>query len=178
MKFDSNDVINAIKNDKDAFANLYDSIYIDLFKMAFYIVGNKEIAEDVVSETVLDAYKGISLLKNPESFENWILKMLTNKCKKSLKMKYIKFTIFNSNARNLDDFELEEKDYVTNLEQKTDIANAMSILSVQDRMIIALCIVHGYKSHEVAQILSMKPATVRSKLNRGLAKMKSYLEVR
>lgn len=178
MKFDKSDVLNATKNDKEAFANLYDSIYIDLFKMAFYIMGNRELAEDVVSETVLDAYKGISNLKDADNFENWILKILTNKCKKSLKIKYDKFSVFNSKARNIDDYELAGGDNLSSPEDRTDISYALEKLPAQDRIIISLCIIEGYKSNEVAQLLSMKPTTVRSRLNRGLAKMKNYLEVK
>ena len=44
-------------------------------------------------------------------------------------------------------------------------------------MIVSLCVVEGYKSNEVAEILSMNPSTVRSRLNRSLKKMKEYLEV-
>lgn len=178
MKFDKNDVINATQNNKEAFANLYDSIYVDLFKMAFYIMGNRELAEDVVGETILDAYRGISGMKEESNFENWILKLLTNKCKKSLRNKYNKFSIFNSNARNIDDYALASEDKISVYEDKTDISRAMSKLSALDRIIISLCIVEGYKSYEVADILSMKPTTVRSRLNRGLAKMKNYLEVK
>ena len=42
---------------------------------------------------------------------------------------------------------------------------------------VSLCVVEGYKSHEVGKILSMNPSTVRTRLNRGLEKMREYLEV-
>lgn len=178
MKFDKNDVLLAMQNDKDSFSRLYDAIYTDLFKMAFYIMGNRELAEDVVSETVLDAYKGISNIRDVSRFENWILKILTNKCNQMLKIRYNKFSIFNFNARNIDDYEVASKDHMSVSEHRTDIRCAMEKLKPLDRMIISLCIVEGYTSNETAQILSMKPATVRSRLNRGLAKMKNDLEVK
>lgn len=178
MKFDENDVLMAIKNDNNAFANIYKSIYTDLYKMAFYIMGNKTLAEDIVSDTIIDAYKGISQLKDFSKFEQWILKILTNKCKKTLKTKYSHFSIFNPNARNIDDYELKSGDDISTREEQTDIQNAISKLSPLDRMIISLCIVEGYKSHEAARILSMNPSTVRSRLNRSLAKIRNDLEVK
>lgn len=177
MKFNENDVLLAIENDKNAFSNLYEAIYTDLFKMAFYIMGNKELAEDVVSEAIIDAYKGISKLKNSSSFENWILKILTIKCRQALRIKYNKFSVFNSNARSIDDFEFSSEISITNPEDKTDIQNALAKVSTLDRIIISLCIVEGYKSQEVADILSMKATTVRSRLNRSLKKIRNYLEV-
>lgn len=178
MKINENDVLLAMKNDKEAFANIYESVCTDLYKMAFYMVGNKTLAEDIVSDTILDAYKGISGLKDASKFEQWILKILTNKCKAAIKSKYSKFSVFNPNVKNIDESDLKSEGSVTFNEERTDIQNALLKLPPKDRMIISLCIVEGYKSHEAAQILSMNPSTVRSRLNRGLAKMKNFLEVK
>ena len=40
-------------------------------------MGDVLLAQEVVSDTVLDALTGITKLKNPDSFEPWILKILT-----------------------------------------------------------------------------------------------------
>ena len=61
---------------KIAFENLYSAVYRDLYKFAFYTIGNSEQAKDAVSETVLDAYKGIGKLKSTDKFDIWILKIL------------------------------------------------------------------------------------------------------
>ncbi|MFQ9516580.1 MAG: RNA polymerase sigma factor [Eubacterium sp.] len=178
MKFDEKAVLMAMKNDNEAFASIYRSICTDLYKMAFYIMGNGTLAEDIVSDTVLDAYKGISKLKDSSKFEQWILKILTNKCKKMLRSKYSRFSVFNPDARNIDDYNLKSENDLSAQDERTDIQNAISKLPQLDRMIISLCIVEGYKSHEAAQILSMNPSTVRSRLNRSLAKIKNDLEVK
>lgn len=44
--------------DKDAFIQLYETIYKDLYRFAFYTLQNQQDAEDVISETVLDAFAG------------------------------------------------------------------------------------------------------------------------
>lgn len=178
MNFEKNDVLLAIQKNNVAFSNLYQSIYADLYKMAYYIIGNRELAEDIVSDTVLDAYRNIATLRDPDKFESWILKILTNQCKKMMRGKYSKFSVFNPNARNPEDYPLSSGNDLSTQDDMTDIVRAMSHLSYDDKLIISLCIVEGYKSTEVAQILSMKPSTVRSRLNRGLAKMRKYLEVK
>lgn len=178
MKFEENDVLLAMKEDNMAFEKIYRSVYVDLYKMAYYFVGNEELAKDIVGETVLDAYVGITKLRDASKFEPWILKILTNKCNRKLKEKYEKFSVFHPKARNIDDFELKAKEQFSEKEEKTDVQIALSKLSKEDRMIVTLCIVEGYKSHEVAKILSMNPSTVRSRLNRALQKMKKYLEVK
>jgi len=178
MNFDKNDVALAMNNHKEAFEKIYKSIYMDLYKMAFYIMGNSEHARDIVSETILDAYTGITKLKDPVRFEQWILKILTIKCKKKMKEKYSKITIFNSKVSSIDDYQIKDLGVTYDNEVKTDVQIAISRLNKEERTIISLCIVEGYKSNEVSEILNMNPSTVRSKLNRALAKMKKYLEVK
>ena len=58
---------NAIQGIRTNSRNLlYSAVYRDLYKFAFYTIGNSEQAKDAVSETFLDAYKGIGKLKNTD----------------------------------------------------------------------------------------------------------------
>lgn len=176
MKYEMTDVINAKRNTEDGFENLYKCIYRDLYKMAFYIMGNREQAEDVVSETVMDAYKSIGKLKEESKFEQWIIKILTTKCKRKMKEKYEKITVYNPNVMNFENIHTISQD-AGQKEEKTDLQMAFEILSRTEKIIVTLCVVEGYKSREVGKMLSMNPSTVRSKLNRGLEKMRKYMEV-
>lgn len=174
MKYEIEDVINAKNKVNNGFENLYKSIYEDLYKMALYIMGNNEQAQDIVSETVLDAYYGISKLKDTDKFEAWILKILTNKCKKKLREKYEKITVFNPKVM---DISQEAKENGTNDDaiEKLEVREALAKLNEKERIIVTLCVVEGYKSSEVAKVLNMNSSTVRSKLNRSLAKMRQYI---
>lgn len=178
MNYNKQDVLLAIHNDKNAFERLYCSISNDLFKMAVYILGDVELAEEAVSETVMDGLTGIKKLKDADKFERWILKILTVKCNRKIKDKYNKFSVYNPNAQNIDDFNEKSVSCTDDNETKTDVQIALSKLDKKDRMIVSLCVVEGYKSHEVAEILSMNASTVRTRLNRSLGKMREYLEVK
>ena len=88
MKIDLELVKRAGTGDKYAFEQIYAQIYTDLYRMALYILGDSEAAKDAVSETVLDAYKGIGKLKDETSFESWIVTILSRKCKRMIKRKF------------------------------------------------------------------------------------------
>ena len=178
MNYNKQDVLLAIHNDKNAFERLYCSINNDLYKMAVYILGDIGLAEEAVSETVLDAITGIARLKNADKFEQWILKILTVKCNRKIRDKYNKFSVFNPASRNIDNIKEKPVSGSSDNETKTDIWAALSKLDKKDRIIVSLCVVEGYKSHEVADILSMNASTVRTRLNRSLTKMREYLEVK
>ena len=51
MNYEINDVEKAKVGNKTAFENLYSAVYRDLYKFAFYTIGNSEQAKDAVSET-------------------------------------------------------------------------------------------------------------------------------
>ena len=63
MNFNRKDVLAATKGNMQAFEQIYIDINNDLYKMALYILGNSELAKDIVSETIIDALKGIKKLK-------------------------------------------------------------------------------------------------------------------
>ena len=75
----------ARQGSKEAFAQLYQAVYQDLYRFALYVLKNPEDAQDAVAETVADAYAEIKKLRDSEAFKGWIFKILSNKCKRKLK---------------------------------------------------------------------------------------------
>ena len=53
---------------------------------------------------------------------------------------------------------------------------AFGILNEEERMIVSFSVFGGYKSQEIARILQIKAATVRSKKARALEKMRQVLK--
>ena len=66
-------VQRAQDGDTQAFAELYSLVYKDLYRTALLSLGHEQDASDVVSDTVLDAYKSIKKLRDPSSFKAWIM---------------------------------------------------------------------------------------------------------
>lgn len=153
--------------DAEAFAQLYQEIYKDLYRFAYYTLKNTHDAEDVVSETVIDAYYGISKLKENKAFRGWIFKILSIKCKRKLK-DYANKTVPL-------DFETD----IPYLEKEghEDLNQALLSLSDKERMILSMSIYAGYKSAEIGKMLHMNHNTVRSVQSRALDKLRAILEV-
>lgn len=149
----------------DAFSELYEIIYKDLYRFALYILKNTHDAEDVVSDTVMNAYQEIRSLRSPELFKAWIFRILTNKCKQRLKQ-YTKKTM-----ELPDDIPESERD----LCEEIDVRRAFALLTDEERLILGLNIFGGYNSKEIGKTLFMSPNTVRSKQSRALKKMELSL---
>lgn len=163
-------VKQAKKGDKQAFSKLYEDIYKEMYCYAFYVLKNKEDAEDVVSDTVFDVYRSLKSLRDDKAFHHWVFKILGNKCKKKL-ASYQKNTV-----------EWEEHMQISgaqemDLEKRQDLKQAYCSLEEEERYIISMAVFGGYKSHEIGEMLDMPSGTVRSKLSKALGKMHKKMEV-
>lgn len=61
---------------------------------------------------------------------------------------------------------------------RTDLLQALTILSPQERMILSLSVLYGYTTKQISQMLRCPHGTVSSKLHRSLQKLKKQMEER
>lgn len=150
----------------EAFIGLYEEVYKDLYKIAYYYMGNKSEAEDAVSEAVLKAYENFNSLKNKDAFKAWITKILVNTCKSKMKSWFKRHE--NSEEADLS--------YEQDLSLRPALEAALKILNSEERLIVALYVFGGYKGEEISKMLKLNHSTLRSKYHRALLKMKKQLE--
>jgi len=162
-------VVRSKSGDAKAFAQLYDVYANDLYRFAYYYLGTKEDAQDAVQDAVCEAYRAINSLKKEEAFKSWLFKILSNCCKKQISKAIAVRTLTT-------DISVETFLDIAELSDALALKSELTTLEEQEREIVLLCIVCGYKSKEVAQILSVPSATVRSKLSRTLLKLRKKLE--
>lgn len=164
-------VLLAKNGDTAAFCKLYEQYYKDMYRFAYYMLGNQEDAEDVISETVLDAFTGIKNLKKPERFKAWIFQILSTKCKRQI-------AVYVSNREHIQSEDAaknaakEEQPYAEHI----DVQTAFNALNEMEKTIISLMVFAGYNSKETAQILDSREGTIRSAKSRAFTKMSQYLK--
>ena len=162
-------VIKAKNNDMEAFSSLYSDIYIDLYKCALSIVKKTYSAEDIVSETVVAAFRSIKSLRDNSSFKSWIYVILVNKCKKYLMDYKNQFT-------SIDERQDISSDEGISIEDRLEIRKTYEELDDEERTIISLSVFAGFNSKEISKIVHKRPGSIRSIKSRGLEKMKIKLE--
>lgn len=153
------------KRDRETFISLYEKIYGDLYRFAFYTLKNRQDAEDVVQDTAADAYGSFGKLRSLESFRGWIFKILSNKCRSRLKEYLIKPMELPSDLKTEED-----------MTEKIQVREAFWALSDEERLIVSMHVFAGYTGKEIARILHKKEGTIRSKESRALKKMAQMLE--
>lgn len=163
-------VIKAKGGDIHAFTVLYSRYQKKLYSYAFYRLGNASDAEDAVSDCVLSAFEQIEQLKNAEAFSSWIFRILYCCCTSAMKNQ-----INQRHTDNIDDYENMFCITYDETDEQIELKKALALLNEEEREIVLLSVVAGFKSREIAKINGMTAGSVRSKLSRSLAKMKTYL---
>lgn len=174
MSAQINELVTLAKNgDADAFGELYEIYYKEMYYYACCVTGNESLAQDAVSDAVLSAFRQIGSLRKPSAFKGWLFKILCAACKR----------YYTENEKKKSVIWLDDEnggfDNVTaaeDLNVSVELQSALQRLSEQEREIVLLSVIGNYKSHEIAEILECPSATVRSKLKRSLEKLRRYMD--
>ncbi|MBQ8015757.1 MAG: RNA polymerase sigma factor [Clostridia bacterium] len=156
----------------EAFGELYEIYYKDMYCYACYITGSETLAQDAVSDAVLSAFKQIKSLKKAEAFKGWLFKILCAACKR----------YYTENQKKKDLVYLDDENggftepvSYESIELSVELRKALEALSHEEREIVLLSVLGNYKSHEIAEMLDYPSSTVRSKLKRALKKLRTAL---
>lgn len=169
-------VEKARQGNASAFARLYEGVYKKLYYYALANLNNENDAKDIVSDTVLDAYKGIKNLKSSKAFESWIFRILISKIKKQQKV-YIEERN-NTELKNQihdmteisDDIQSRFDDY-----SGVELLSEFEKLPEKYRLCITLNVLYGYTSEEISSMTDINASTVRTYINRGKISLREAL---
>lgn len=161
----------AQKGDINAFTNMIFSIKHDLYKVAKTRLTSEDDIEDMIQETMIQVYKSIKKLKEPEKFKKWTITILINKCNKLYKKKY-------KGDVSIDEYNLEKYMIINSQEDIEDDLNFYYLiknLKYEERIIILLYYMEQYDIDEIAKMLKMNKNTAKSHLHRAKCNIKNNL---
>jgi RNA polymerase sigma factor (sigma-70 family) len=69
-----------VSGQPEAFDRFVDSHHSKLFQYAYLMCGNREDAEEVSQETLLNVFKTVDQLREPARFKAWVFRIAKNAC--------------------------------------------------------------------------------------------------
>ena len=161
-------VLNAQNNNPDAFAELIHIYKKDLYRVAKSILSNDDDVADAIQETILISYEQLSLLKYPEYFKTWLIRILINKCNELLRAdrRYIVM-------ENMPEISVYDK-------EQANIEFMMLMDSLDERYRTALVLYYseGFSVKEISEILDLSESAVKARLKRGREKVKKNINLK
>jgi len=172
MAYDITILIRQAKaGDAEAFGTLYETLARDLYRFALYSLGSEARAQDAVQEAALSAFRGIAALRSDDAFRPWMLRILRNACRRSLRQSYL--------TRATESLEERFTDIAASdppLGRALEVRQAISGLPDGAREVVIMHVLEGYDSREIGRMLGCAPGTVRSRLSRAMEKLRKELD--
>lgn len=158
------------KYDKDALAGLYHMTSASVYSFALSLLKNIQDAEDVLHDTYLQVYKTAASYKSMNKPLAWILTIARNLSLMKLRNRK---KIVDSKPQDWNSA-FEAIPSVT-AEDRLVLVSCMDKLTDEERQIIMLNTVSGYKHREVAGFLKIPLSTALSKYHRAIKKLRILL---
>lgn len=178
-------VLRAQDGDAVAFEQLVTRYQGRLFRAAYMVLGNRQDSEDAVQETLILAWRRLHLLREPEAFRGWLLKIATNEATSAVRRRSRRSTDPHD-SQSLETLSSESRGQhpgsATDVEApaSTDpvrasevnaqiqaLTDVLATVGPELRIVWILREVDDMSYEEIAQTLDLTVSTVRGRLARA-----------
>jgi RNA polymerase sigma-70 factor (ECF subfamily) len=166
-------VKRAKSGDYQAFDLLVLKYQSRLISTAFKFVKDVQIAEDVVQDSFIKAYKALESFREDSSFYTWIYRITVNTSKNFLVSKKRKSELLNSDLSEEASYEIEPvetyspEDFLQATQLKKVITETIDQLGEDTRTALTLRELDGLSYEQIAKVVNCPVGTVRSRIFRG-----------
>lgn len=159
-------IVKIAGGDMEALEGLYKETREKIYAYALSMTRNVHDAEDVLHDCYLKVYRGASGYVSQGKPMAWMLTIARNLCLERLK-------------EHKDRIDLTEEEWNDQLEalpgltteERMVLKSCLMELSDEERQVVVLHAIAGYKHREIAEYMKIPLSTVLSKYNRALAKL-------
>jgi RNA polymerase sigma-70 factor (ECF subfamily) len=155
------------------------------WRYSYRLCGNPEDAEDLLSESLVEAFQSFARYRGV-GFDMWLFRILTtNRIDMTRRAKIRRADSLDTayagddgtgESRCIPDEEADPARILLNPILSEDIQVALDLLPPEFRAALLLCDVEQMEYQEIAQMLQLPIGTVRSRIHRARAQMRSALE--
>jgi RNA polymerase sigma-70 factor (ECF subfamily) len=168
------------EGDLEAFNHLVEQYQRLVYNLSLRMLGDPEIAEDATQDAFLSAYRAIAKFRGG-SFKAWVLRIASNSCHDRMRVaRRAQVTSLDCLLEEKGDFFRDDKaespeEYALRRELGGLLNQGLAVLPEDQRLAVILCDVQGLSYEEVSEAMKCSLGTVKSRLNRGRARMRGYL---
>ena len=159
----------AKRGDMRACEKIYRKFHTQAYTVAMRICKNRELAQDVTQEAFITAFKRMHQYRGDSPFWGWLRRVIVNHAISALRK------LSRHDAVELEDYMATSKGDQESLGHCMDLEQALEQLSDQDRMVVWLHDVEGYKHREIAALVGKTESYSKTRLNRARARLRALI---
>lgn len=148
-----------------------------LMRTAYLLVKDKQVAEEAVMDTFIQAYRKIAQLQHPDRLESWLLRIAVNRCRMKMRTwSWSRILPLPHVERIIAEEEPGPEELLIDACRNEKLSEALLKLDYKYRETIVLFYYNGLTVAEIAEQTRSNENTVKAWLARGRAKLKLILE--
>jgi RNA polymerase sigma factor (sigma-70 family) len=170
-------VARAQDGDVDAFASLVERYQPLAVGLAAVVLRDPAEADDVAQEAFVKAYYALNRFKPGGSFKAWLVQIVVNEARNARGAAQRRTNVharFREEVSRRSASASAEESAVA-VEERNSLLLALDALREDDRSILIFRYVFDLSEAEMAEALACSPGTVKSRLSRALARLRSDL---
>ncbi|MBI4305277.1 MAG: sigma-70 family RNA polymerase sigma factor [Chloroflexi bacterium] len=150
------------------------------FRVAYLVLGSADSAEDVTQDAFVKAFHALDRFDLERPFRPWLLRIVANEARNvrkatwrrtNLALRYGEIAIARSSGDTPEDIAAKS-------ERRTKLLAALESLGEEERLVISLRYFLELSEQEMAEVLSCRRGTVKSRLSRSMDKLRQVVAER
>ncbi|MCL2213417.1 MAG: sigma-70 family RNA polymerase sigma factor [Oscillospiraceae bacterium] len=141
-----------------------------VYRLAFLYLKNKEDAEDVFQDVFMKLFTVTAQFESTAQLKSYVATTTVNRCKNILRSVWRKRVDCTDEIEELCNF--ADQSYT---QREGELVKEVLALPLKYRRVLYLHYYEGYQTAEIAKMLTLPSATVRTQLVRGRELLKKYI---
>lgn len=162
-------VLSDVKTKKARYEALVSAFYADIYRYAVWLIKDPSIAQDIVQETFLRAWKSLDSLKDEAAAKAWLITILRRENARRFERK--QFDTVDIDDVSIADTASHSEETI----QQQEIRKAIMSLSDEYSEPLIMQILMGFSGDEIAEQLNLNKNTVMTRLFRARNQLKEIL---
>ena len=178
------------RGDVNAFNELILHYQQTTYGVVYRMIGNADIAADVTQDTFIAAFRAIQSFRGGSSFRAWLLRIASNlacdhwRRTQRHAVESLEMLTDEDEPHAASDLsalvesgqEANPEEYVLSQELQELIQRGLQVLPLDQCVAVVLCDIEGLSYEEISITTQSNMGTVRSRIARGRARLRHYLE--
>ena len=161
----------ARQGDQDAFALIATEATDHLYAIAFRILRDPDLARDAVQETLLNAWRDLHGLRDPDRLDPWLYRLLVRACYVEARQRRQAIALTHLPA-----LRAVHPTPTTQVDDQEQLERGFRRLSPEQKTVVVLRFYLDLPLVEVAGIMGIPVGTARSRLHYAMSGLKAALE--
>jgi RNA polymerase sigma factor (sigma-70 family) len=161
-------VERAIAGDGVAFARIVATHHDDMARIAYFVCGDLDIAEEAEQSAWGIAFHRLKDLRDPDRLRPWLMSVAANEARQIMRSR---------RRRTVREIAVADPTRPRDIDHAAmiDLGGALARLEPKDRAIVGLRFIGGFESAEIGRAMGMTASGVRVRLHRLLERLRKDL---